>query len=129
MILLVSYFEIGGKVVECLIDQPDATQPDFFKPMDELAFMAVDVGLGQTAKQVAKATGKEDYSAMRASRGVSKVRGGGTAISTGGNIARWALVAAAADGPLPVGDIIAAGILIGGGLYFVHEGWQDIRQE
>jgi len=128
VINLVSYFEIGGKLVECATYQGDANQPEFFKPMDELGVMAADVGLGVAAKLVASATGKEDYDAMRASTGFSKVRGGGTAISTGANIARWALVAAAADGPLPVGDVIAAGILIGGGAYFVYEGYKDIRQ-
>ncbi|AXH79522.1 MAG: putative secreted protein [Circular genetic element sp.] len=71
----------------------------------------------------------DSYSVKKGLGGAQKIRAGGSAISTGGAIARWALVAAAADGPLPIGDIIAAGILIGGGAYMVHEGYQDMRQK
>ncbi|AXQ65517.1 MAG: putative secreted protein [Circular genetic element sp.] len=71
----------------------------------------------------------DSYSVKKGLGGAQKIRAGGSAISTGGAIARWALVAAAADGPLPIGDIVAAGILIGGGAYMVHEGYQDMRQK
>ncbi len=128
MILLVSYFEIGGTIVECLLDTPDIshhgqtaqqrkTDRVLMKTTRKAAIEALDDAVG------------DSYSIKRGLDGGTKIRGGGTAISTGANIARWALVAAAADGPLPIGDIIAAGILIGGGAYMVHEGYQDIRQK
>lgn len=50
-----------------------------------------------------------------------KGRAGATATGTGIKIARAALIAASVDGPLPVGDVIAAGILIGGGIYLIGD--------
>jgi hypothetical protein len=70
----------------------------------------------------------DSYDVKRGMRGGQKVRGGATSVGTGIKIARWAMLAAAADGPLPIGDVIAAGILIGGGAYMIHEGMQDIKQ-
>jgi len=71
----------------------------------------------------------DSYSVRKGLSGAQKVRAGGSSISTGAAIARWALAASLADGPLPFGDIVAAGILIGGGAYLVHEGYQDMRQK
>lgn len=51
-----------------------------------------------------------------------KIRAGSTAVGTGVKIARAAAIVAMADGPLPVGDVIAAGILIGGGIYLLGSG-------
>ena len=42
-------------------------------------------------------------------------------VGTGVKIARAAAIAATVDGPLPVGDVIAAGILIGGGIYLIGD--------
>ena len=128
MINLVSYFEIGGKIVECILDTPDishhgrtaqARKTDrlLMKQSQKAVIEAVDTAVG------------DSYDVKRGMTGARNVRAGGSAISTGGAIARWALVAAAADGPLPIGDVIAAGILIGGGAYLVHEGYKDIRQK
>jgi len=50
-----------------------------------------------------------------------KGRTGAASVSTGVKIARAAAIAAAADGPIPVGDVIAAGILIGGGIYLIGD--------
>ena len=122
---LVSYFEIGGKIVECATYQADANQPGFGKPMDELGKMILE----KTVIELADAAVGDRYSVKRGISGTQKIRAGGSAVSTGGAIARWALVAAAADGPLPIGDIVAAGILIGGGAYLIHQGYQDVRQK
>lgn len=50
-----------------------------------------------------------------------KGRAGVTSVGTGVKIARAAAIAATVDGPLPVGDVIAAGILIGGGIYLIGD--------
>lgn len=51
-----------------------------------------------------------------------KVRAGSGAVGTGVKLGRAAAVIAMADGPLPIGDVIAAGILIGGGIYLIGSG-------
>jgi hypothetical protein len=50
-----------------------------------------------------------------------KGRAGAASVGTGVKIARAAAIAATVDGPLPVGDVIAAGILIGGGIYLIGD--------
>jgi len=125
---LVSYFEIGGLIVESILDTPDishhgktaqARKQDrvMMKQSRKAAIELVDTAVG------------DSYSVKKGLSGAQKVRAGGSSISTGAAIARWALAASLADGPLPFGDIVAAGILIGGGAYMVHEGYQDMRQK
>ena len=124
MKLLVSYFEIGGKIVECAMHQEDARTPEFGRPYDELGVMIIE----KTATEVIDKVVGDSYNVKQGLLGAQKVRGGSSAVGTGLTIARWAMVAAAADGPLPIGDVVAAGILIGGGAYMIHEGMQDIKQ-
>jgi hypothetical protein len=125
VINLVSYFEIGGKIIEVATHQEDANNyQEFMRPMDELGNMIIE----KAAVTALDAVVGDEYDVKRAAAGGHKMRFGTTSVGTGIKIARWAMVAAAADGPLPVGDVIAAGILIGGGAYMIHQGFQDIRQ-
>ena len=124
MKLLVSYFEIGGKIVECMVINEDARTPEFGRSFDELGVMIVE----KAATAVIDKVVGDSYNVKQGLLGAQKVRGGSTAVSTGLTIARWAMLAAASDGPLPIGDVVAAGILIGGGAYMIHEGMQDIKQ-
>jgi hypothetical protein len=70
-----------------------------------------------------KSTFKEDFKeGLKEEADWIKIRAGSTAIGTGAKIARAAAIVALADGPLPIGDIIAAGILVGGGIYLLGSG-------
>ena len=51
-----------------------------------------------------------------------QTRAGSASVGTGVKIGRAALAISLADGPLPVGDVIAAGFLIGGGIYLIGSG-------
>lgn len=67
----------------------------------------------------------DSYSVKQAYKGVGKVRGGQRAIGRGLAIAA---TLAAIDGPLPFGDVAAAGFLIVGGSYMVYSGAKDVIQ-
>jgi hypothetical protein len=121
VINLVSYFEIGGKLVECLVYQGDAREPNFFQPMDELGVMVADVAVGVAAKTVAKAAGKDSYDPLRASRAPGRFRRARYALTLAGTLA-------AADGPLPFGDALAIGVLGSYATYEVVTAVGDLRQ-
>ena len=118
MINLVSYFEIGGKIFECATYQGDANQPEFFQPMDELGVMVAEKVV-ETA--VTKALGKESYDVKRAMRAPRRYTSARSALAVAGTLA-------AADGPLPIGDVLAIGVLTGFALYQGYHGIQDLRQ-
>lgn len=107
---LTSYFEIGGEVIEVMTDPPQ-TLPEELEIVQNLLEEA-----------------GYSYSLQSAHTGFQKVRVGSTSITTGGQVLRAALVLAAADGPLPIGDFIAAGLLLGAGGYLIYDGYKDIRQ-
>jgi hypothetical protein len=125
--LSVSYFEIGGHIVECLLDTPDISHHGQTAQARKTDRLLMKTSRKAAIEGVDKLVG-DRYDVKRGMRGGQKVRAGSTSVATGLKIARWAMVAAAADGPLPIGDVIAAGILLGGGAYMIHEGMQDIKQ-
>ena len=67
----------------------------------------------------------DSYDLKRGLRGAEKTRGSIGAIGRGLTIAA---TLAAADGPLPIGDVIGAGVLIVGGTYLAVTGIQDMVQ-
>ena len=118
-----TFFEIGGTVVESYNESEGRQQrPVIKRKMMKSAEKA-------TIEAVQEIIGPKDtYDVARGVRGSRNVRTGATSVGTGLKIARWAAAAALADGPLPVGDMIAAGILIAGGAYMIYDGTRDIRQ-
>jgi len=70
-------------------------------------------------------TFKEDFKeGLKDEADFWKIRAGSSAIGTGVKIGRAAAVVAMADGPLPIGDVIAAGILVAGGVYLLGSGME-----
>jgi len=67
----------------------------------------------------------DSYSVKQGIQGAGKVRTGGRSIARGLTIAA---TLAAMDGPLPIGDVLAAGFLIGGGTYIAYTGVKDVLQ-
>ena len=104
---LTSYFEIAGEIVEVVTDPPQSFPEEL---------------------EILQGLLEEGYDLSQAQTGFQKVRVGSTSLTTGGQVLRAALVLAAADGPLPIGDFIAAGLLLGAGGYLIYDGYKDMRQ-
>ncbi len=107
---LTSYFEIGGEVIEVMTDPPQ-TLPEELEILQDLLD---DAGYG--------------YDIERAMHGYKKARTGLAAGGTGAKVLRAAVILAAADGPLPIGELIAAGLLLGAGGYMIYSAYGDFRQ-
>ncbi|AXH74238.1 MAG: putative secreted protein [Circoviridae sp.] len=67
----------------------------------------------------------DSYNVRKGVQGAGKIRTGGRTIARGLTIAA---TLAAMDGPLPFGDVLAAGFLIGGGAYITYTGVKDVIQ-
>jgi len=117
-----SYFEIGGKLVECILDEPDISHHG-----NTAAQRKVDrIMMKQGKKAVIEVLDQQtSYDVKRGMKGASKARQGTRTIGRGLAIAG---ALAAIDGPLPFGDVLAAGFLIGGGAYLTYSGVKDVLQ-
>ena len=107
---LTSYFEIAGEVVEVVTDPPQS----FPEELELLQDLLEEAG--------------HSYNLKQAYEGYGKARTGGAVAIKGAKMLRVAVLLAAADGPLPIGDFIAAGLLLGTGGYMIYHGMKDIRQ-
>ena len=122
MINLVSYFEIGGQIVETGLHIEEAMSQQYLQLSDfSLIPRKEDVVIAGVATSVAKAVGKEDYSVARALRAPRRYTSARSALAV-------AATMAAADGPLPIGDVLAIGVLTGFALYQGYHGIRDIVQ-
>ena len=119
-----SYYEIGGRIVECLLDTPDVshhgqtaqqrkTDRIMMKGARKASIEALDHVVG------------DSYDVKKGITGGTKVRQGTKTVGRGIAIAA---TLAAMDGPLPFGDVLAAGFLIGGGSYLIYSGAKDVIQ-
>lgn len=121
-----TYFEIGGHVLESYMDNhaytvygPGAVRPPAITPRSISKQTGVPTPLiKQANREIRDKTG---YDVMRASQAHGRFRR-----------ARWAAGVAAAlvmaDGPLPVGDALAAGFLGAYATYEIVSGAQDLIQ-
>ncbi len=100
-----SYYEIAGQIIETGLHVQDAFDWTFQSPMDLLPVVTPPIlAIGVAVGVAAKAAGKEDYSAFSFVKGLVRLRGAKAALTA-------AAMLAAADGPLPVGDVLAIGLL------------------
>ncbi len=67
----------------------------------------------------------DSYNVKKGLKGATTVRQGVRTVGRGLAIAG---TLAALDGPLPFGDVLAAGFLIGGGAYMTYTGVRDVIQ-
>jgi len=123
VINLVSYFEIGGKIIETGLNIEEALLQNYMVPGDILSPIPEkkDIFIGAGATAVAKAAGKEKYEIARAMRAPKRFSRARYAIGLAGTLA-------AADGPLPIGDVIAMGVLTGFAVYQGYHGVKDLVQ-
>lgn len=97
-----TYFEIGGHLVECS-SSVSARPPLSFAAASSLRSARGDSSETVVSSQAVR-TAEAPYATMLKAMGHKK-----RALSA----ARLALVFAAADGPLPIGDVLAATVLFG----------------
>ena len=117
-----TYFEIGGHVIESFVEARPDVKPRPRKDIVEhhlsTQYHIPKKLTKKAAKQVSDETG---YDVQRASEGIAR-----------GKRAQWAFSTAAtlamADGPLPIGDVLAIGVLGLYGSYEVYHGFKDIVQ-
>ena len=125
------FFEIGGMVYETTYGGRTKGLANFSRARPNA--VTSTSSSGRTAmiapkedpavQEPKKSTFKQDFKeGLKDEADWLKIRAGSTAVGTGVKIGRAAAVVALADGPLPVGDIIAAGILVGGGIYLIGSG-------
>lgn len=122
----VSYFEIGGEIVEC-IDSTSIPSPQHSPSLFRGAPTTSTVAQVQAQRNGKVAGGRKGdrYDLKAAGEGVSQARGGQRVLTRGLTIAATLAVA---DGPLPIGDVLAAGVLIGVGAYMIYSGIEDVIQ-
>ena len=121
-----SYFEIGGELVECHTSTsiPSSSySPSSFRGAPTTSTVA-QVQAQRNGK-VAGGRKGDQYSAKKGIHGGHKVLGGRRLVTRGLTLAAFL---AAADGPLPVGDVLAVGVLIGVGGYLIYSGTKDVIQ-
>lgn len=114
-----TFFEIGGHVVESYTEEEFGPRPSPLPLVDFAKERGVPTPLVKKAsKEVQQSTGID---AMQLSRAHGRARR-----------ARWALTTAAAlaavDGPLPVGDAIAIGVLGAYAGYEVGMAVKDVKE-
>ncbi len=119
----VSYFEIGGQIIESVLE-PEFSWNNANKTERRADNKMLKMAHKASIEAVDQLVG-DSYSVKKAIRGGQKAKGGAMSVRRGLAIAA---VLAAADGPLPIGDALAAGFLIGGGAYMIYSGAQDVIQ-
>lgn len=114
-----TFFEIGGHVIESHVPSDLPSRP----PMITARSISKQIGvltplIKQASKEFEQKTG---YDLVRAGQGYGRLRR-----------SRWAFTVAAgmavADGPLPIGDALAIGFLVGYGAYELGTGLGDLAQ-
>ena len=122
----VSYFEIGGEIVEC-IDYTFTPSPSYSPSSFRGAPTTSTVAQVQAQRNGKVAGGRKGdrYSTKQAAKGAQQVLGGRRVLTRGLTLA---VTLAVADGPLPIGDVLAAGVLIGVGAYLLYSGTKDVIQ-
>ena len=119
-----SYYEIGGRIVECLLDTPDISHHGQTAQQRKIDRIMMKTARKASIEAIDTAVG-DSYDVKKGIQGGTKVRQGTKTVGRGLAIAA---TLAAIDGPLPFGDVLAAGFLIGGGSYLIYSGAKDVIQ-
>lgn len=114
-----TFFEIGGHVVESYTEEDYGSRPSLMPLLEVAKERGVPRPLVREAsREIQDHTGID---AMKISRAHGR-----------GRRARWAFTTAAAlaaaDGPIPIGDAIAVGFLVGYGVYETSMAIKDVKE-
>ncbi len=119
-----SFFEISGEIIECLDeDTPFRIQSLLESAAEEVIGSRVDrmMGIPNQRKPAASvAEGETGFTPKEVGQSLGRLRRATTA-------ATWAGTLALADGPLPFGDALAAGVLTGYAVYELSLIYRDYR--
>jgi len=130
---ILPFYEIGGMIYETDYRSTKKGLDTLFRTRSGSAITTDNVvkqqqvtsSEGNPEIQQKSSTFKEDFKeGLKDETDFWKIRAGSSAIGTGVKIGRAAAVVAMADGPLPIGDVIAAGILVAGGVYLLGSGME-----
>jgi len=114
-----TYFEIGGEIIESVVDSPTKRPPATSLPK----YAKKKYGIPESTTKKAAQQFKRDT-------GVDVIKLSG--VPGRKRRAVWAFRTAAllalADGPLPVGDALAIGVLTAYGTYEVVQGVKDVKE-
>ena len=115
-----SFFEISGEVIECLDeDTPFRIQSPLELAAEEVIGSRVD-RMMEIPNQREPAASETGFTPKEVVQGLGRLRRATTA-------ATWAGTLALADGPLPFGDALAAGVLAGYAVYELSLIYRDYR--
>ncbi len=114
-----TFFEIGGHVVESYVETHHHDAP--IRPRVRARDRAHGVPKSMT-KLALKQVSPDGYDLNRAARGAGRARRARWALSLAGTLAM-------ADGPLPIGDVLAIGVLGVYGTYEATQAYGDFRQK
>ena len=110
-----SFFEVGGHVIECMsaietsAREHNISAQDIYTPSD----LEIVVGVGSV---VAEKLGYQESRALK----VAKLARKAGRLQRAGRAAKMAGGLALADGPLPIGEMLAVGVLTGYATYEVY---------
>ena len=111
MINLVSYFEIGGHIHECEVDDPQSVRVSHVQDVMETKMELSRSSPGKVQIKTTSYIHKPKLTGVKTFRNLSRASRAHRALVLAGGLAT-------ADGPLPIGDVMAIGVL---GVYAGYE--------
>ena len=104
MINLVSYYEIGGHIHECEVDEPQSVRSSHVQDVMEIKMELTRSFPGNYNTTKTSYIYKPKATGVKTFRNLSRAGRAHRALALAGGLA-------AADGPLPIGDVLAIGVL------------------
>ena len=119
MILMnTSYYEIGGKIVECVLHQESANSPSFGRPFDELGVMIVEKAVVGVATKALDKIKRKPSIEERGIEALESVQDSHRK-KLGKTMMRWSVGVALMPDPIPLVDevLLAGTFAVGAYLY------------
>ena len=121
-----SFFEIGGQIIESTVGDPTPGQGVSSGVQRKIDKRMTERARKEFYKGIDSVTPDGSPSMQTVFYETKKIKTGGQMIKRGIGIA---IALAAIDGPLPIGDVLAAGFLLGGGLFLAGSGAKGAIEE
>ncbi|AXH78864.1 MAG: putative secreted protein [Circular genetic element sp.] len=121
-----SFFEIGGQIIESTVGDPTPGQGVSSGVQRKIDKRMTKMARKEFYKGIDSVTPDGLPSIQALAYETKKMKTGGSMMKRGLGIA---ITLAAMDGPLPVGDVLAAGFLLGGGLFLAGSGAKGAIEE
>ena len=119
MINLVSYFEIAGHIHECEVDSPESVRASHVQDIMETKMELTRSSPGNYEMKTTSYIHKPKLTGVKTFRNLSRASRAHRALVLAGGLAT-------ADGPLPIGDVLAIGVLAGYAGYEAYRILDDV---